>query len=42
VDAAQGYGPIFLAGADMILLLRAYPNLGTTNDTLPSVSASAN
>ena len=25
VDAAQGYGPIFLAGADVILLLRAFP-----------------
>lgn len=25
VDAGQGYGPIFMAGADVILLLRAYP-----------------
>ena len=26
VDAAHGYGPIFLAGTDLIYLLRKYPN----------------
>jgi unsaturated rhamnogalacturonyl hydrolase len=30
VNAAHGYGPIFLAGSELIHLLRAYPNAGTT------------
>jgi len=33
VDSATGYGSIFLAGADIIYLLRAYPDSGTTNAT---------
>jgi len=31
VTAAHGYGPVFLAGSEIIYLLRAYPNLGKTN-----------
>jgi unsaturated rhamnogalacturonyl hydrolase len=34
VTAAHGYGPIFLAGAEIIYLSRAYPNYGTTNANL--------
>jgi len=34
VNAAHGYGPIFLAGAEIIDLLRAHPEVGTTNATL--------
>jgi unsaturated rhamnogalacturonyl hydrolase len=34
VNAAHGYGPIFLAGAEIIALLRAHPELVTTNATL--------
>jgi hypothetical protein len=30
VNAAHGYGPIFLAGAEIIDLLRKHPNIGTT------------
>lgn len=30
VNAAHGYGPIFLAGAEIIDLIRKYPNIGTT------------
>jgi unsaturated rhamnogalacturonyl hydrolase len=30
VNAAHGYGPIFLAGAEIIYLRRAHPELGTT------------
>ena len=34
VNAAHGYGPIFLAGAEIITLLRAHPEVGTANATL--------
>jgi unsaturated rhamnogalacturonyl hydrolase len=34
VNAAHGYGPIFLAGAEIIQLLRAHPEIYTTNATL--------
>jgi rhamnogalacturonyl hydrolase YesR len=34
VNAAHGYGPVFLAGAEIINLLRAYPNPVTANATL--------
>jgi rhamnogalacturonyl hydrolase YesR len=37
VNAAHGYGPIFLAGAEIIYLLRAHPEIGTTNATLEQV-----
>ena len=30
VDAAHGYGPVFLAGAEIIDLLKAHPELGTS------------
>jgi unsaturated rhamnogalacturonyl hydrolase len=40
VNAAHGYGPIFLAGSEIIYLLRAYPNLGTTNAALQSETVS--
>jgi rhamnogalacturonyl hydrolase YesR len=33
VNAAHGYGPIFLAGAEIIYLLQRHPELGTTNAT---------
>ncbi len=29
VNAAHGYGPIFLAGAEIIFLIRRHPNIGT-------------
>ena len=31
VNAAHGYGPIFLAGAEIIYLLQQHPEIGTTN-----------
>jgi rhamnogalacturonyl hydrolase YesR len=31
VNAAHGYGPIFLAGAEIIYLLQRHPEVGTTN-----------
>jgi unsaturated rhamnogalacturonyl hydrolase len=31
VNAAHGYGPIFLAGSEIIYLLRAYPSTSTTS-----------
>ena len=31
VNAAMGYGPIFLGGAEIIYLMRAYPNVAATN-----------
>ena len=34
VNAAHGYGPIFLAGSELILLLQRHPELGTTNATV--------
>ncbi len=34
VNAAHGYGPIFLAGSEIILLLQRHPELGTTNATV--------
>lgn len=34
VNAAHGYGPIFLAGAEIIFLLQRYPNVGTTSAAL--------
>ena len=34
VNAAHGYGPIFLAGAEIIYLLQRHPEVGTTNATL--------
>jgi rhamnogalacturonyl hydrolase YesR len=33
VNAAHGYGPVFLAGSELIYLLRTYPDLGTTSST---------
>ena len=33
VNAAHSYGPIFLAGAEIIDLLRKYPNIGTAKPT---------
>jgi unsaturated rhamnogalacturonyl hydrolase len=33
VNAAAGYGPIFLAGAEVIYLLQKHPELGTTSAT---------
>jgi rhamnogalacturonyl hydrolase YesR len=33
VNAAHGYGPIFLAGAEIIYLLQRYPDVGTTSAT---------
>jgi unsaturated rhamnogalacturonyl hydrolase len=41
VNAAHGYGPVFLAGSEIIYLLRAYPNLGQTSATLPMEAGSA-
>ena len=34
VNAAHGYGPIFLAGAEIIYLLQRHPEIGTTNATV--------
>ena len=34
VNAAHGYGPIFLAGAEIIDLVGRYPNIRTINATL--------
>jgi unsaturated rhamnogalacturonyl hydrolase len=34
VNAAHGYGPIFLAGAEIIYLLQRDPNIGRTNATV--------
>jgi unsaturated rhamnogalacturonyl hydrolase len=31
VNAAHGYGPVLLAGAEITDLVRRYPNIGTTN-----------
>ena len=31
VNAAHGYGPIFLAGAELIFLLQQHPEVGTTS-----------
>ena len=33
VNAAHGYGPIFLAGSEIIRLLQTHPEVGTTNAT---------
>jgi hypothetical protein len=30
VNAAHGYGPIFLAGSEIIYLLKLHPEVGTT------------
>ncbi len=34
VNAAHGYGPIFLAGSEIIHLLQTHPEVGTTNATV--------
>ncbi len=34
VNAAHGYGPIFLAGSEIIYLLQRHPEVGTTNATV--------
>jgi rhamnogalacturonyl hydrolase YesR len=34
VNATLGYGPVFLAGAEMIYLLQRFPEIGTTNATV--------
>jgi unsaturated rhamnogalacturonyl hydrolase len=34
VNAAHGYGPIFLAGSEIIRLLQQHPEVGTTNATV--------
>ena len=34
VDAAHGYGPIFLAGSEIIRLLKEHPEVGTTSATV--------
>jgi unsaturated rhamnogalacturonyl hydrolase len=35
VNAAHGYGPVFLAGAEIIYLLRAYPSTSATGQLEP-------
>ena len=34
VNAAHGYGPIFLAGSEIIRLLQQHPEVATTNATV--------
>jgi len=34
VNAAHGYGPIFLAGSEIVYMLETHPEVGTTNATL--------
>jgi len=34
VNATLGYGPVFLAGAELIYLLQRHPEIGTTNATV--------